>query len=49
MRLLIAAFLIVHPFVLQTVEFQRPWGDPKRDSRRPKIELAIGASHSTRR
>jgi len=29
MRLLIVAFLIVHPLALQTAEFQRPWDDPK--------------------
>jgi GH25 family lysozyme M1 (1,4-beta-N-acetylmuramidase) len=29
MRLLIIAFLIVHPIVLQTAEFRRPWDDPR--------------------
>src|SRR5262245_3925859 len=28
MRLLLIAFLMVHPSVLQTTEFQRPWDDP---------------------
>src|SRR5215813_11461286 len=28
MRLLFIAFLIVHPTVLQTTEFQRPWDNP---------------------
>src|SRR5215475_8636303 len=28
MRFIFAAFLIVHPLVLHTSEFQRPWDDP---------------------
>src|SRR5215475_1119188 len=28
MRLLLIAFLVVHPTVLQTTEFQRPWDKP---------------------
>ena len=28
MRLLLIAFLMIHPPVLQTTEFQRPWDDP---------------------